>query len=63
MWWHGTHIFVTIKSVDKTYEYTARDGLDARGYIEEILNKFFIGYEVHWDGDVLVYFIYPREGD
>jgi hypothetical protein len=62
MFYHGTHIFVTIRGGGKVFEYTARDTLDARGYIEATL-KLFPGYDVHWDGDVIVYFVYPREGD
>ncbi len=64
MFYHGTHIFITITGGGQVFEHkTGRGVVAARSYIEEVLSKHFLGYEVFWDGDVVVYFTYPRGGD
>ena len=59
----GRHLYVTIKGLDKYFEYRAKNIIDAKNYIERILTEEFSGCEVLTEGDTIVPFVYHHEGD
>jgi len=62
---YGNHIYVTIKGNGQTFEYRARNPLDARSFIERILQHHFAdnSYHIIHQGDAVVHFVYHRVGD
>ena len=62
---YGNHIYVTIKGDGQAFEYRARHPLDAKSFIERVLQQYFADevYEIIHDGDVIVHFVYQHQGD
>jgi hypothetical protein len=62
---YGNHIYVTIQGDDRRFEYRARNPLDAKSFIERVLQRHFTGDEcdIIQAGDVVVHFVYQRNGD
>jgi len=59
----GRHLYVTIKGQGKTFEYRAKNIIDAKNFIERVLTAEFSGCEVLTEGDTIVPFAYHHEGD
>jgi hypothetical protein len=62
---YGNHLYVTIRGEGKTFEYRAKNVLDAKSYIERALQLHFADetYEIIQEGDIIVHFVYHRPGD
>ena len=59
----GTHIYVSIYGDDQLLaDYRARNMFDAKGFIERSLAQLE-SKNVVWQGDIIVPFVYHREGD
>ena len=59
----GNHLYVSIYLDGQlAADYRAKNVLDAKSFVERSLQKLTVT-EVEWRGDVIVPFVYHREGD